>query len=266
MNRALFEHDHVILVGGVTFHYFAGFTGGRKLVCPGLGSSKTISQTHRLAFDCEKTSRRDGVDTARLDGNAVHEAFMEAAAMASPAFCISTITGDAGEATDLYCGDWVTSHRAACDAYAARNSIAIAEKRGVVIVSCGGFPHDINMIQAHKALEAASHACTDGGTIVLLAECIDGTGRADFLEWFEAGSSEALAERLCEKYQVNGQTAWSLLKKTEKFDVRVVTDLDESVTRKMKMRKIENLAAALKDAGAGTGYILPAGAGVRIVP
>ena len=116
-------------------------------------------------------------------------------------------------------------------------------------MSCGGFPHDINMIQAHKALEAASHACTDGGTIILLAECIDGSGGPIFLNGSRR-DSEALAERLCEKYQVNGQTAWSLLKKTEKFDVRVVTDLDESVTRKMKMRKTENLAAALKDAGA----------------
>src|SRR4029079_4819086 len=78
LNRALTEHDHVVLVGGVSFHYFAGFTGGRKLVCPGLASSKTVSATHKLAFDCEKENRRDGVGPGLLDGNAVHEAFMEA--------------------------------------------------------------------------------------------------------------------------------------------------------------------------------------------
>src|SRR6188768_2160325 len=58
LNRALIEHDHIVLIGGVSFHYFAGFTGGRKLVCPGLASTRTVTSTHRLAFDCETKSRR----------------------------------------------------------------------------------------------------------------------------------------------------------------------------------------------------------------
>ena len=260
LNRALVEHDHVILIGGVTFHYFAGFTGGRKLVCPGLASSKTISQTHKLAFDCETKTRRDGVDTGLLDGNAVHEAFIDAVARVNPAFCISTIVNDAGEAVDLFCGDWITSHRAACDAYAAGHTIEIAEKRDLVIVSCGGFPHDINLIQAHKALEAASHACTDGGTIILLAECSEGMGRPDFLNWFDEPNSAALAEKLCASYQVNGQTAWSLLKKTERFEVNVITSLDSKDLQKMRVKKIGRL-----DIGpAKRGYILPLGAKYRL--
>ncbi|HEX3102561.1 MAG TPA: lactate racemase domain-containing protein, partial [Pyrinomonadaceae bacterium] len=129
LNRALIEHDHVILIGGVTFHYFAGFTGGRKLICPGLGSARTISETHKLAFDCDTLSRRDGVDTGRLDGNAVHEAFMEAVAKAAPAFAITTVVNDAGEVVDLYCGNWITSHREACEAFAADHTIKIDEKR-----------------------------------------------------------------------------------------------------------------------------------------
>ncbi len=265
LNRALLEHDHVILVGGVSFHYFAGFTGGRKLVCPGLASSKTISQTHKLAFDCETGSRRDGVDTGSLDGNAVHEAFMEAVATVNPAFCISTMVNEAGEAIDLFCGDWIASHRAACEAYAADNSIEINGRREVVIVSCGGFPHDINLIQAHKALEAASHACGDGGTIILLAECQDGIGRTDFLNWFEDGSSESLAEKLCQSYQVNGQTAWSLLKKAESFNVMIVTTLDTDEVRRMRMKKASSLNDALIECGNRKGYILPLGAKNRII-
>ena len=266
LNRALVEHDHVILVGGVTFHYFAGFTGGRKLVCPGLASSRTVSQTHKLAFDCETRSRREGVDTGLLDGNAVHEAFMKAVAKVNPSFCISTIVNDAGEAVDLFCGDWIASHRAACDVYAANHTIEIAKKREIVIVSCGGSPHDINMIQAHKALETAAHACAEGGTIILLAECQDGMGRADFLKWFEAASSDELAGNLCETYQVNGQTAWNLLKKTEKFDVRIVTSVDEHDTKRMRMRKASSLDAALAATDAAkTGYVIPFGAKNRII-
>jgi len=262
LNRAVLEHDHVITVGGVTFHYFAGFTGGRKLICPGLASSRTISETHKLAFDCERKTRRAGVDTGLLDDNAVNKAFMEAVAKAEPSFAISTIVNDDGEAVDTYCGNWISSHRAACDAYSAQHTINLAEKRPVVVVSCGGYPYDINMIQAHKALDTATRACTDGGTICFLAECEDGLGRDDFLKWFEAEHSQRLAEMLCQKYQVNGQTAWSLLTKAERFDVRIVTQLDEAICKRMRLRKIELSELSLAN---GSGYIVSHGAKFHII-
>jgi len=264
LNRALTEHDHIVLIGGVTFHYFAGFTGGRKLVCPGLASARTVSATHKLAFDCERRDRRQGVGNGLLDGNAVHEAFVDAASKIKPSFSVNTIVNDAGEAVDLFCGHWNTSHRAACDAYAARNTIPIDEKRGLVIASCGGFPYDINLIQAHKALEAASHACIEGGTIILLAECAEGAGRNDFLDWFSAKSSSEMAERLCENYRVNGQTAWSLLRMAERFRVRIVTDLNETETKTMRVEKIDPGSVRELSRNA-TGYILPFGARSRIL-
>ena len=263
LNRAITQHDHVVLIGGASFHYFAGFTGGRKLICPGLASAKTVSATHKLAFDCENHDRRAGVGTGLLDGNPVHEAFVDAASFSKPAFAVTTIVNDDGDAIDLYCGDWIASHRAACDAYAARNTIQISEKRDVVIVSCGGWPYDINLIQAHKALEAASQACTEGGTIVLLAECGEGLGRSDFLNWFFAVDSAELAKRLCESYQVNGQTAWSLLRKAERFKVEVVTELGESETHLLRMNKIDS-ETIVEHVRKSSGYILPLGARVMI--
>ncbi|MDQ3802122.1 MAG: nickel-dependent lactate racemase [Acidobacteriota bacterium] len=261
LNRALLEHDRVIIVGGVTFHYFAGFTGGRKLICPGLASSRTINETHRLAFDCAAKSRRAGVGAGLLKGNAVHEAFLEVVEKINPSFSINAFVNDRGEATDLFCGDWRAAHEKACEAYAARNTIEIAEKREIVVVSCGGFPFDINLIQAHKALETASQACADGGTIILLAECADGIGRKDFLNWFEAENSRILAEKLCESYQVNGQTAWSLLKKAENFDVRIITSLPESETRRMRLQKARSLDEILPEIDENAkGYIIPFGA------
>jgi nickel-dependent lactate racemase len=261
----LTEFDRVALVGGVTFHYFAGFTGGRKLICPGLASAKTVMETHRLAFDCERKSRREGVGTGLLDGNAVHEALMEAAAFAKPSFCVSTTVDDSGAVVDLYSGDWRESHQAACDAYGREHIIAIPEKRDLVVASCGGYPHDINMIQAHKTLEAASHACRDGGTIILLAECSDGLGRGDFIDWFNSANPEELAEKLCENYQVNGQTAWNLMRRAEKFNIQIVTDLPEDVTRQMGLTKTdpESIAELI---GGSRGYVLPYGAKFLIQP
>lgn len=264
LDRALTENDNIILIGGISFHYFAGFTGGRKLICPGLGSSKTIASTHKLAFDCATKGRRDGVAPGRLDGNPVHEAFLKIASRIASVFCISTIVNDAGEAIDLICGELDASHRKACEIYAAENTIRIPEKRPLVVASCGGLPHDVNLIQAHKTIEAASHACTEGGTMIVLAQCRDGLGRDDFLKWFEAGSSGHLAEKLCEAYQVNGQTAWSLLQKAERSDVRIVTDLPEQKVIPTRMKYFSSLAAALRGVTVESGYIIPTAAKVRI--
>lgn len=265
LNRALVENDLVILVGGVTFHYFAGFTGGRKLVCPGLASSKTIAATHRLAFDCITRSRASGVGTGLLDGNPVHEAFVDAASKVNIGFSVNSIVNDNGELVDLYCGDWLLSHRSACETFGRDHTIEIGEKRDLVIASCGGSPYDINLIQAHKTIEAASHACREGGTIVVLAECRDGLGRDDFNRWFEVPDSSSLAAKLCDGYQVNGQTAWSLLTKAERFDIRLVSGISPAKVKSMRMKPFESLAAALKDAPASAGYVIPAGSKVRFV-
>jgi nickel-dependent lactate racemase len=268
LNRALAEHDHVILTGAVNFHYFAGFTGGRKSICPGLASARTVAATHLHALDFETGARRAGVGTGRLDGNAVHEECERVAAEIAPSFLINTWTNERGQATRLYAGDWRTAHRLACAEYADAHTIRIAEKRPLVVASCGGWPHDINLIQAHKTLDMAAHACAEGGTIILLAECADGTGHADFPQWFDAENSRALAASLRESYAVNGQTAWSLLTKAERFDVRLVSGLDAGDVRRMRMTPARTIAEALAQVGddtaAGPGYVMPYGA--RFMP
>jgi nickel-dependent lactate racemase len=265
LNRALAEHDHVILTGAINFHYFAGFTGGRKSICPGLASARTIAATHLLALDFETGGRRAGVGTGRLDGNAVHEECERIAAEIAPSFLLNTWTNERGEAVRLYAGDWRAAHRRGCAEYADAHTIRIAGKRPLVVASCGGRPHDINLIQTHKTLDMAAHACTEGGTIILVAECADGMGRADFLSWFDADNAPALAARLREDYAVNGQTAWALLSKAERFNVRLVSSLDDADVRRMRMTPARTIADALaQEGGDAQGYVMPYGA--RFMP
>ena len=260
VNRALKNFDKVILTGGVGYHYFAGFGGGRKAICPGLGSAQTIEATHMLALDFEHGGRREGVGAGMLDGNAVHHECERVAAMIDPAFSINTMVNERAEPEKVFAGHWRTAHRQACDSYVGDHSVRISEKREVVIVSCGGSPYDINMIQAHKALDMAAHACVENGTIIFLAECADGLGRSDFLKWFDSTDSRALENRLREGYQVNGQTAWALLTKTERFRVRIVTNLSAGETRHMRMLPVHALAEGLSEVPAGAkGYIMPRG-------
>jgi nickel-dependent lactate racemase len=261
LNRVLFEHSHVILTGSVGFHYFAGFTGGRKSVCPGLASRRTIEATHLQALDFERGGRRAGVGTGRLDGNAVHEECERIAAEAAPSFLINTVTDARGQVVRVYAGDWRAAHRLACAEYADSHTVEIKERRAFVVASAGGAPSDLNLIQAHKALEMASYACADGGHIVLVAECADGLGRADFLKWFDSADSRALEARLREGYEVNGQTAWSLLTKAERFRVHLVSDLPEEDVRHMRMEPARTFEEALARINSDEpGYVLPRGA------
>ena len=262
VNSALREFSHVILTSGITFHYFAGFTGGRKSICPGLAAARTIEATHMLALDFDTGGRRAGVQTGRLDGNAVHEQCERVASLIAPAFSVNTIVDESKRALKVFCGDWRLAHRAACDYYLEQYSVAVPDKRDIVIVSCGGFPHDINLIQAHKALDMAALACKDGGTIILLAECSDGLGRPDFLKWFDARDARALATRLVNGYEVNGQTAWALLTKAERYRVCLVSELPPEDVLRMRMIPVRTISEALEQAGSGNGFIMPRGAAV----
>jgi lactate racemase len=264
LNRALLDFDRIITIGSVGFHYFAGFTGGRKLICPGLASNRTINATHRLAFDFERRKRAEGVGPGSLKGNPVHEAFIEAAAKVRVDLAVHTIVNSRGEVTDLFCGDLFESHSVACERFAATHTREVEENYRAVIVSCGGWPYDIDLIQAHKAMEAASRACEPGGRIYLLAECSDGLGRADLLKWFDAEDSDELASHLADSYQVNGQTAWSLLSIAERFDVRVVTELPAESIGKLRMKKIttEQFYADVRQLSGGC--VIPVGSVVLI--
>lgn len=261
VNRVLKDFDRIILTGAVGFHYFAGFTGGRKSICPGLAAAQTIEATHMLALDFERGGRRTGVGAGRLQGNPVSEECERVAALIDPAFSINAIVDERGRCEKVFAGHWRTAHARACEDYAAGHSVQIPEKREVVVVSCGGSPYDINLIQAHKALDMAASACLDGGLIVFLAECLDGLGRTDFLKWFESDNSRALEVRLREAYEVNGQTAWSLLTKAERFRVQMISKLDDDQVRKMRMIPARSIEDVLSNTSADDkGYIMPRGA------
>lgn len=260
INKRLLEADHVILTGSIGFHYFAGFTGGRKSVFPGLASSKSIKHNHLLALDLIDGSvrRRAGVGTGRLDKNPVHEDMQEAVSMLAPSFLVNTIINRKQEIAGIYCGDWKNAHRRGCAEYASQHTIQIEEKRDLVIASCGGHPKDINLIQSHKSLDMAVGALKDNGHIILLAECKEGYGYSTFLNWLKLGKASKIGQELYKNYETNGQSAWSMANKIERFRVILVSDLPEDEIRNIGIEPAKDLATAIsmvpKDL---SGYIIP---------
>jgi nickel-dependent lactate racemase len=130
-----------------------------------------------------------------------------------------------------------------------------------VVASCGGFPKDINLIQAHKTIHNAAAWVRDGGRLFVLACCSDGVGSKTLLPWFDYPSFEAAFAELAVRYEGNGGTALALMQKTARIGITLVTSLDASVCRAIGVGRLdpENLAQALKEVG-GTIAIIPNGA------
>lgn len=259
LNRRLIEADRVIVVGAISLHYIAGFSGGRKAVLPGCAAERSIQANHLLSFDLEKLEKRSGIESGCLDGNPVHEDMIEAVGMLDPSFLVNTVLDAHNEIVAVYAGHWHDAHHRGCEEYLASHTVVVDERRPLVIVSASGAPRDINLIQSHKAMEHGSQVLAEGGTMIALAECAQGLGRDDFLRWFAPGGARATALMLMDDYKINGQTAWGLRRKTERFRMLLVSALDGDVVRHMGLEPHATLESALSVVQPQSGYIIPNG-------
>jgi len=265
IDRKVLEFELIVLTGSISFHYFAGFSGGRKSLLPGVASEDWITFNHLLVLDPSGPGRNPAVGAGRLEGNPVHEDMVAGVKLLDrPLFAFNTILDSRKRIRKIYCDHWLTAHRAGCEDYLRRHSVPLSEKRPLAIVRAGGFPRDINMIQAHKACEFAQHAVTPGGTIILLAECREGMGHPSFFPWFESQDLDQFQRKLRAQYQVYGQTAFSLLTKSRMFNLILVSSLDPDAVRRLGLTPAGSLDDAISIAQSKTpqcpGYILPLGA------
>lgn len=163
------EYNKRIVVGFVEPQYIAGFSGGRKMVVPSVASYDAVTHNHFLTV---LQDRRLGV----LDGNPVHEDMMEAAAMTGLHYVCDAVVNPDDTIASIHCGDWIGAHRAACADSARLYQAHVAERADIVITSPGGYPYDIDMVQAKKALVPAMECVREGGVIILVGECERGWG------------------------------------------------------------------------------------------
>jgi lactate racemase len=265
VNRTVAEADRLILTGAVTFHYFAGFGGGRKSLLPGVSSRKSCMASHfALLNPGEGSGRNPKAVTGNLEGNPVHEAMLEACALRAPDFILNTVLAPDKSILAVFAGDWREAHLAGCRFYAERFSYPIKEKADLVVVSCGGYPKDINLIQAHKSMEYASRALKPGGIMILLAECRDGYGNATFFNWFQYASCGELESALRQRYEINGQSAWSLKEKAQRFRIVLVSQLPPAEVTTMGVIPAHTVGEALELAlpllpEGFTAYLIPEG-------
>jgi lactate racemase len=167
--REYVEADLRIVTGFVEPHFFAGFSGGPKAVCPGLAATTTILEAHhprRIA---------DGRATfVTREGNPVHDFVRAAVALAPPHLSVDVAINRARQVTAVFAGPLPAAHDAAC-AHVQSTAVRVVDGPFDLVVSTnGGYPLDRNLYQAVKGMAAAERIVRPGGTIVMAAACEDG--------------------------------------------------------------------------------------------
>ncbi len=169
LQRQYVEADARIITGFVEPHFFAGFSGGPKAVCPGLAATETILEAHhpRRISDARATF-------VTRDGNPVHDFVRAATALAPPHLSLDVAINRARRVTAVFAGPLPEAHDAACANVASSAVREVDAPFDLVVTTNGGHPLDRNLYQAVKGMAAAERIVRDGGIIVIAAACGDG--------------------------------------------------------------------------------------------
>jgi nickel-dependent lactate racemase len=170
IDRHYVEADVRILTGFVEPHFFAGFSGGPKGACPGLASLETILEAHSPARIADPAAT-----WLVTEGNPVHDFVRAAVALAPPALSLDVAINQQRQLTAVFAGPLPDGHAAACRFVEETSVQQVGPRFDVVLSTNGGYPLDRNLYQAVKGMAAAERVVRSGGTIVMAAECADGT-------------------------------------------------------------------------------------------
>lgn len=169
LNRQWVAADVRITTGFVEPHFFAGFSGGPKMVAPGLAGFDTIMRLH----SAERIAHPMAAWGITF-GNPVHDAIREVASTTGVDFSVDVTINRDGAITSVYAGDLFRVHAAACRSAKNTAMQRVEGRFDVVVTTNSGYPLDQNLYQAVKGMSAAAQVVEDGGTIVCAAECSDG--------------------------------------------------------------------------------------------
>jgi nickel-dependent lactate racemase len=245
LNKKFQDADKVIVLGTVVHHYFAGFGGGMKMLVPGCAGYQTITRNHALTISPENQGIHPDCRSGNIR-NPVQDDIREAAGSIPVTFLLKTVMNDAGDIAAVFSGEMSATHAAACAYIDSRLRRPIGQRFDLVITGCGGFPKDINFIQAHKALYNAAQLVKRNGVLILVAQCSQGIGSETFLQWFEYDSPSVAVAAMAKDYRLNATTALSVITMAEKANIIAVTALPPEIVLKMGLSPAATVAEALE--------------------
>lgn len=240
VNKKVVDARQILIVGTAIHHYFAGFGGGPKMIVPGCAGYETIRKNHALTISRKEGGIHPECRAGFLD-NPLQKDFQESLTKIDVNLLIETVLNEKGQVVKVFGGELFATHKKACAFVDEIFKVQIKEKADLVVVSCGGFPKDINFIQAHKSLQNAFQALKEGGVILMLAECAQGIGSKTFMDWFEWNDYDNLVRELAENYTLNGTTALSAIMKSKRANIILCSTLPSAQVKKMGLHPVSTL-------------------------
>ncbi len=240
--RPVVEADRRICVGNIEYHYFAGYSGGAKAILPGVCTKDAIQANHRMMV-------RDDAVTGTLETNPLRCDIDEVSDLISIDFILNVVLDPHKKIIKAVAGHYIDAHREGCHFLDSLYKIIIEKAADIVIVSPGGFPKDINMYQAQKALDNARHAVREGGVIIWVASCSEGFGSAVFEKWIRgADSPDQIIEDIQKNFELGGHKAAAIAMTLKKAEIFLVSDLDGDLVRSIFLKPFADVEEAQEEA------------------
>jgi len=230
VDRRVYQSDFLIITGGIQYHYFAGYSGGRKAILPGVSGRSSILHNHSLAFDRRTGAFGETVKPGVVFNNPVSEDMHEACMLIRPDFCVNVVLNAEKQVGWIGAGDYGYVHRVGAAFLDSYNRLALDRQFDVVVVGAGGYPKDISLFQAHKSLRHAYAAARPGAHIVWLAGCEEGEGPPAMKE-FRPLDIDGARRKLVQQFDMGALCSFSLKLLAREFTIHMVTRLDHALVR-----------------------------------
>ena len=247
VNRIAAEADLLVSEGFIEPHFFAGFSGGRKSVLPGIASRATVMYNHNSAFIAHPKAR-----TGVVEGNPIHRDMLFAARAAKLAFVVNTVIDANHDPIFSVAGDCEEAHRAVREFLASKCQVD-AVPADIAVSTNGGYPLDQNIYQSVKGMTAAEATVKPGGVIVMFSKAADGHGGASFHRTFrdEPDLNRMMDTFLARKPDETIIDQWEaqiLARILLKARVVFVSDCDDQIVRDMHMIPARSAEEAMSKA------------------
>ncbi len=245
INPVVVEADFRLSTGFIEPHFFAGFSGGRKSIAPGVFglNSAYVNHGYRMVAD---PCARAGV----LGGNPIHEDMVEQARMARLDFIVNVLLNDAREITQVFAGDMVAAHEAGCSAAAEVVGAKVPHRVDIAITTNSGAPLDLDLYQTVKGMDNASLVTRDGGIIIIASSCDAGPGPQSFVDLHQAcaGPIEVL-QKIRRDEPVGVQWQNQILARIQmRNHVMLYSRLSGDLVRSMRIEPVPDLDRAIERA------------------
>lgn len=253
--RRVLEGDRLICLGNIEYHYFAGYSGGMKAIMPGVSSREAIQANH--SHMVEESAR-----AGEMEINPVRKDIEEVYRYCPVDYLVNVVLDESKNILKLFAGDVFLAHREGCKFLDSLYKVELEEEADIVITTPGGYPKDINLYQAQKALDNAKYAVKKGGIIIFVAACSEGWGEPIFEEWIlNASSPQDLIDRIKRDFVLGGHKAAAIALVRERVeDIYLVSDFPPSIVEKIFMKPFQSVeeavARALEVKGEGASIIV----------